>query len=547
MDLSKRAKDFKKVVSQDDGRRRREASAQTIRKDKKEEGLAKRRNVSESTPNENGEDLTEITSSNEVTIPSKRVYTAVDIPQLFLGLQSTKLATQVESLRGFRRLLSMEKNAPIQDCIDCGAVPLIVSFLQRTDSTELPFEAAWVLTNIASTDKTSVVADFGAIPHLVALLLHANADIREQSAWCLGNIAGDGSRLRDLVFQHGGIGPIITNLQNPASLSLLRNCTWTLSNLCRGKPQAPMDIVGPALPVLAHIVFQNQDVDSIVDSIWALSYMSDGENARIQAVVDTGVVPHLVSILGSDKTQAVVPALRTLGNIVSGDDKQTQCVLDAGALTNLVPLLVHAKKNIRKEACWLLSNVCAGTPAQLTMMMNTPHLLAYVLQQMSAASEWDVRKEACWAVCNVASMGSIQHIHQLVEHGGIRPLCDLLNTGDVRLIIIVMEAIEAIMKVGHHGSVQYITLIDEAGGIDNLESLQEHENAEVYAKSVKLIETYFGGEDAGESENIAPAVVTDATGNSMYSFGIPAGHDFGLPAGADKLALMGQAAGGFQF
>jgi hypothetical protein len=422
----------------------------------------------------------------------------------------------------------MEKNAPIQECIDCGAVPLFVSFLQRTDSTELPFEAAWVLTNIASTDKTAVVADFGAIPHLVQLLLHVNADIREQSAWCLGNVAGDGSRLRDLVLQAGGIGPIITNLENPASLSLLRNCTWTLSNLCRGKPQAPLAVVGPALPVLAKIVFQNQDVDSIVDAIWALSYMSDGENARIQAVVDTGVVPLLANILGSDKTLAVVPALRTLGNIVSGDDKQTQCVLDAGVLTNLVPLLVHAKKNIRKEACWLLSNVAAGTPDQLTTMMNTPHLLPYVLQQLSAASEWDVRKEACWAISNVASMGSATHVHQLVEHGGIRPLCDLLNTGDVKLILIVMEALEAILKVGQHGSVSYVTLIDEAGGIDNLESLQEHENVEVYSKSVKLIETYFGGEDTAESENIAPGVVTDATGNSMYAFGVPAGHDFGV-------------------
>jgi len=34
---------------------------------------------------------------------------------------------------------------------------------------------------------------------------------------------------------------------------------------------------------------------------WALSYVSDGENARIQAVIDAGVVPMLARILGCDK------------------------------------------------------------------------------------------------------------------------------------------------------------------------------------------------------------------------------------------------------
>ena len=42
-----------------------------------------------------------------------------------------------------------------------------------------------------------------------------------------------------------------------------------------------------------------------------------------------------------------------------------------------------------------------------------------------------------------------------------------------------MEALEAMLKLEDKDIVQ---AVDEAGGIDTLESLQEHENADVYAK-----------------------------------------------------------------
>ena len=114
-----RAKDFKKGVTQDDGRRRREASALSLRKDKKEEGLSKRRNLgSIDTAVASGDvassDPTSLAALGAVTTK----YTVSDIPVLFAGLGATDLETQVESLRGFRRLLSMEQNAPIQECFD---------------------------------------------------------------------------------------------------------------------------------------------------------------------------------------------------------------------------------------------------------------------------------------------------------------------------------------------------------------------------------------------------------------------------------------------
>jgi importin subunit alpha-1 len=69
---------------------------------------------------------------------------------------------------------------------------------------------------------------------------------------------------------------------------MLRNATWTLSNLCRGKPQPPFDLVRPALKILAHLVYSG-DEEVLTDACWALSYLSDGSNDKIQAVIESGV------------------------------------------------------------------------------------------------------------------------------------------------------------------------------------------------------------------------------------------------------------------
>lgn len=44
---------------------------------------------------------------------------------------------------------------------------------------------------------------------------------------------------------------------------------------------------------------EHEDKEIISDSCWAVSYLTDGSNDRIQIVLDTGILPRVVELMAS--------------------------------------------------------------------------------------------------------------------------------------------------------------------------------------------------------------------------------------------------------
>ncbi|KZV47327.1 importin subunit alpha-1 [Dorcoceras hygrometricum] len=486
---------YKVAVDAEEGRRRREDNMVEIRKSRREESLQKKRREG-------------IQGNQLYPVPvqastSEKKVQLENLPSMVGCVWTDDVNTQLEATTQFRKLLSIERSPPIQEVIQSGVVPRFVEFLMKENFPQLQFEAAWALTNIASgtSEHTKVVIDHGAVPIFVKLLSSPSDEVREQAVWALGNVAGDSPKCRDLVLGHGALAPLLAQLNEHAKLSMLRNATWTLSNFCRGKPQPAFEQTRPALPILRQLV-HSMDEEVLTDACWALSYLSDGTNDKIQAVIDSGVCPRLVDLLLHMSPSVLIPALRTVGNIVTGDDIQTQHMINHNVLPCLVNLLtgVH-KKSIKKEACWTISNITAGNREQIQAVIEAN--IIGPLVQLLLNAEFDVKKEAAWAISNATSGGTHEQIKYLVSQQCIKPLCDLLVCPDPRIVTVCLEGLENILKVGeaeknlgHTGEVNlYAQMIDDAEGLEKIENLQSHDNNEIYEKAVKILETYWLEED----------------------------------------------------
>uniref|UniRef100_A0A183ANA7 Importin subunit alpha n=1 Tax=Echinostoma caproni TaxID=27848 RepID=A0A183ANA7_9TREM len=403
-------------------RRRRVDQSVELRRAKKDEQLQKRRNI--------------LLSELDETSPLREKQVRLIYNE----------ETRFNAITLCRKALSRAKNPPIDELYSRGAVDILVDAIDSNDS--LVFEATWALTNIASGESrhTSAVVESGAVPKFIMLLSHPAINVAEQSVWALGNIAGDGSKCRDLVIiiHHFVVNPFRLLERVWDMPCVVCNIAWVLSNLCRNRdPPPPHSIIKTMLPVFKRLLQYDRSKEVVMDTAWALAYASDAVNDAISDILESGCLPSLLRLLSSDTPSLISPSLRAVGNLVIGDDVQTQAVIDAGLLPYVLPLLNNEKSSIVKETCWMVSNLTAGSVDQIQAVINH-NIIPTVLEIMH---KFRTQKEACWIINNMVNGGSAEQCAYLLNQRVIPALCNLLTVSEAKIIVMVLETIKRLFEV----------------------------------------------------------------------------------------------------
>ena len=331
--------------------------------------------------------------------------------KLIGNIQSEDAKMRLESMTQIRKLLCSDHSPPIAEVTNTGILPVFLRYLEKYDDPKLQIETVWALIPFTS-EQTEAVVDAGVLPPLVALLDPQNVEnLQKKAVWALGNIAGDSPFCRDRVLQAGALPPLLRCLVD-ADIELLRISSSTLSNLCRGKPPPPFHYIQPAIAVV-RVLLNFPDDEILTNVCCALSYLTDGTNDRIQAVVyERDIIPRVVELLDHESPSVHTPAVRMIGNIVSGDENQTQTVLQCPrALPLLSKLLSHPNDEIVcQETLWALANVTAGTQHQIQAVIDSGVLNQF--DTLIQGGQSKITFEILTVLSNAAAAGgTIKQVH----------------------------------------------------------------------------------------------------------------------------------------
>lgn len=334
--------------------------------------------------------------------------------RIALAIEQVNSITATDHLIGIislRRLLSVESDAPIGVIVASGVLPRLVTLLQ-SDSHKLQFEAAWIITNIASGDADAVCAlvDAGAVPVLVDLIRAPHEQVCEQAIWALGNIAADSVRWRDLVLSLDALPRILVHFTALTRESLLRTAAWTLSMFCRGSPALPVDVVNRSLIVLADLL-RSEDPITVGSACWALANVSEN---GIQTLVDMGLFVQMLRLLQrSDDDLIRAPALRCVERVITNSftpQIRIQEIIDGNFVPRLAEMLLVANKGAVSLFAAVISN---GTRAQIGTLAMFSDVVQGLLSALVTSSALSVAALNC--IEGLARGGSSTRTLQLLR------------------------------------------------------------------------------------------------------------------------------------
>ena len=233
---------------------------------------------------------------------------------------------------------------------------------------------------------------------------------QEYAAWFLANIAGDNTNRRDMALDAGALQPLLASMHVGAPLNVKRLGAGALSKLLHGKPAVRQSAVRAAVPVLSHLISVD-DTQTVISALWGLGFAFHGSNDRKQTVLESGVLPRVISKLRRDEDLDILhPALRIVAIMMTGDDDQTQAVLDAGAALAIRKLLsVPQKDEVAMVCLWVIRSVAVGKPSQLQHLIDLDFMPLVVDLITTQKLPTTVMKEAVSVLANVMQRGTKEH------------------------------------------------------------------------------------------------------------------------------------------
>ncbi|KAI7863273.1 armadillo-type protein [Spinellus fusiger] len=421
-------------------------------------------------------------------------------------LYSNDKDLSLQSIQMLRRYLTQSNSNPenADHILKLDVLARINEMLTWSDASDIQFECAWIITNIAAgpSEQTITLVNSGVIDSLLTCLSHnsSTASTSAQVAWALSNFAGESAQLRELLMEKRApviVADVLTDIYNsifdqvqehfnvygkiyiddPDISTNVKALVWSLANMSRGGFKTVEHWSGycPVFDILAKLIhFEHKDI--LTDACWGLSRilysMHEVTPFYENTIISKELCTRLSQLLSNSNISIVVPALRTIINITSGPDEHSVTLLNSNLLPNIAHLMSsNVPISVRRDAFLLIGNVIVCGNTLIEKVIHDEGIMKYITfhigvpgyafndksqewtPAMSSAyyeitEEWKITSEALTILSNIISRGSTSSLRYVLDHYPVLPdyLLHILTWSELPLAIL-SRCLDAIINI----------------------------------------------------------------------------------------------------
>ena len=447
----------------------------------------------------------------------------------------------LNAVHGLRHILSTYEEPPCSLAVQAGAIPVLIEALQppQMDSLalETTFQASWALTNVAVGSSDVVEAILPAAPILIAYINEGEHGwvMAEQSAWALGNMAGEDLEYRRILIANGAVKPLVrlftkscmrnfkkvsTSVDTDA-LAAGETAAWALSILFKGQGQEVeaflemQGAVSAALTVLECNDFdaaegeQMSTFQGIVQQVsWLLARVTGSvaglmtEDVRREVLDAAAMRLRIVFDMMSpveDDVSVLIPILRIISNLAKfgGNEVVEYFSVDPG--NDLIDIIFQCgsadkKYGLEKQVGETLKYIARLGQQPALFILRAPTGMS-LLKKYLKEEPFHVKKEAA-AVLDEIITQEIERMSdpsELLNHvfvgdeESIKAMLSLLQATDIQSVILGIRFVDRMIQFIPQGK----NVMKHAGAIRLLEehalTRKDDINPEHYTTVQKLI------------------------------------------------------------
>ena len=156
------------------------------------------------------------------------------------------------------------------------------------------------------------------------------------------------------------------------------------------------------LPVFAQMAHNDDPQVMFHGVLMCRKLLSVNENPPIQAIVDAGVVPRLVSLLGRDDwVELQFEAAWAVSNVASGAQDHTHYVIELEAVPEFVRLLESPSEEVREQAMWAIGNIAGDSTDCRNYVLSLNAMPPLIRAINLPVSKVKILRNAVWALSNL--------------------------------------------------------------------------------------------------------------------------------------------------